>query len=95
VRPLSEVHVYYTLAGRRQSSGGGVRTDGFVLSTDQGTTGTTVLVFDRDCRVRGRGYPEFLGWDDERAPREVGEYRRYVGRFRTRRVSGETARRDF
>ncbi len=33
--------------------------DGFVLSIDQGTTGTTVLVFDRDCRVRGRGYSEF------------------------------------
>ena len=33
--------------------------DGFVLSIDQGTTGTTALVFDRDCRVRGRGYTEF------------------------------------
>ncbi|HWS85432.1 MAG TPA: glycerol kinase GlpK [Pyrinomonadaceae bacterium] len=33
--------------------------DGFVLSIDQGTTGTTVLVFDQDCRVRGRGYSEF------------------------------------
>ncbi|PYS79294.1 MAG: glycerol kinase [Acidobacteria bacterium] len=33
--------------------------DGFVLSIDQGTTGTTALVFDRDCRVRGRGYSEF------------------------------------
>ncbi|MDQ3917856.1 MAG: glycerol kinase GlpK [Acidobacteriota bacterium] len=32
---------------------------GFVLSIDQGTTGTTALVFDRDCRVRGRGYNEF------------------------------------
>src|SRR5438270_12677870 len=31
----------------------------FVLSIDQGTTGTTALVFDRDCRVRGRGYTEF------------------------------------
>ena len=31
----------------------------FVLSIDQGTTGTTALVFDRDCRVRGRGYSEF------------------------------------
>src|ERR687885_523704 len=35
------------------------RMDGFVLSIDQGTTGTTALVFDRDCRVRGRGYSEF------------------------------------
>ncbi|MDT5268041.1 MAG: glycerol kinase [Acidobacteriota bacterium] len=33
--------------------------DGFVLAIDQGTTGTTALVFDRDCRVRGRGYSEF------------------------------------
>ena len=33
--------------------------DGFVLSIDQGTTGTTALVFDADCRVRGRGYSEF------------------------------------
>src|ERR671927_373252 len=33
--------------------------DGFVLSIDQGTTGTTALVFDQDCRVRGRGYSEF------------------------------------
>ncbi|MDT5261879.1 MAG: glycerol kinase, partial [Acidobacteriota bacterium] len=33
--------------------------DGFVLSIDQGTTGTTALVFDRDCGVRGRGYSEF------------------------------------
>ena len=33
--------------------------EGFVLSIDQGTTGTTALVFDRDCRVRGRGYSEF------------------------------------
>jgi glycerol kinase len=33
--------------------------DAFVLSIDQGTTGTTALVFDADCRVRGRGYSEF------------------------------------
>ncbi|PYS96986.1 MAG: glycerol kinase [Acidobacteria bacterium] len=33
--------------------------DGFVLSIDQGTTGTTALVFDRAARVRGRGYSEF------------------------------------
>jgi glycerol kinase len=31
----------------------------FVLSIDQGTTGTTALVFDRECNVRGRGYSEF------------------------------------
>src|SRR5689334_15458627 len=33
--------------------------EGFVLAIDQGTTGSTALVFDRDCRVRGRGYSEF------------------------------------
>ena len=33
--------------------------DGLVLSIDQGTTGTTALVFDRTGRVRGRGYSEF------------------------------------
>ncbi|MCA1633773.1 MAG: glycerol kinase GlpK [Acidobacteria bacterium] len=35
-------------------------TDGnFVLSIDQGTTGTTVLVFDRAARIVGRAYSEF------------------------------------
>ncbi|HVF43712.1 MAG TPA: glycerol kinase GlpK [Pyrinomonadaceae bacterium] len=33
--------------------------EGFVLSIDQGTTGTTALVFDQRGRVRGRGYSEF------------------------------------
>jgi glycerol kinase len=33
--------------------------DGLVLSIDQGTTGTTALVFDRGGGVRGRGYSEF------------------------------------
>lgn len=33
--------------------------EGLVLSIDQGTTGTTALVFDRNGRVRGRGYSEF------------------------------------
>lgn len=31
----------------------------FVLSIDQGTTGTTVLVFDHDGNIRGRDYSEF------------------------------------
>src|ERR1051325_10168489 len=53
------VCVYYTLADGGQSLAEGDGMDGFVLSIDQGTTGTTVLVFDRDCRVRGRGYSEF------------------------------------
>ena len=30
-----------------------------ILAIDQGTTGTTCLVFDRDGRIRGRGYSEF------------------------------------
>ena len=30
-----------------------------VISIDQGTTGTTVLVLDEELRVRGRGYKEF------------------------------------
>jgi len=32
---------------------------GYVLAIDQGTTGTTVMVFDARGRVRGRGYSEF------------------------------------
>ncbi|HET7674807.1 MAG TPA: glycerol kinase GlpK [Gammaproteobacteria bacterium] len=31
----------------------------FILAIDQGTTGTTVLVFDRDGEVRARNYSEF------------------------------------
>ena len=31
----------------------------FILSVDQGTTGTTVLVFGHDGRVRGQAYKEF------------------------------------
>src|SRR5687767_2555481 len=48
-----------TLARRRTKFRQRRRMDGFVLSIDQGTTGTTALIFDRDCRVRGRGYSEF------------------------------------
>lgn len=33
--------------------------DGYILSIDQGTTGSTVLVFDHDGQVRGRAYSEF------------------------------------
>lgn len=32
---------------------------GHVLAIDQGTTGTTVMIFDAAGRVRGRGYSEF------------------------------------
>jgi len=31
----------------------------YVLSIDQGTTGTTVMIFDREGAIRGRGYAEF------------------------------------
>ena len=31
----------------------------YVLSIDQGTTGTTVLIFDHDGQVKGRAYSEF------------------------------------
>ncbi|HYM80964.1 MAG TPA: glycerol kinase GlpK [Candidatus Limnocylindria bacterium] len=34
--------------------------DPLVLAIDQGTTGTTVLLIDRQGRVRGRGYAELL-----------------------------------
>jgi glycerol kinase len=40
-------------AWRRRAGGN------FVLSIDQGTTGTTVLVFDRGARIVGRAYSEF------------------------------------
>ncbi|MGB8509469.1 MAG: glycerol kinase GlpK, partial [Pyrinomonadaceae bacterium] len=50
----------------------------FVLSIDHGTTGTTVLVFDRETRIRGRAYSEFTqhfprpGWV-EHDPEEIWE----------------------
>lgn len=33
--------------------------DRFILAIDQGTTGTTALLVDRDLEIRGRGYAEF------------------------------------
>jgi glycerol kinase len=56
-----------------------------ILAIDQGTTGTTCLVIDRDGQVRGRGYREFTqhfprpGWVEHdaeeiwRVSREVAE----------------------
>ena len=32
---------------------------GYVLAIDQGTTGSTVLIFDRDGQIKGRAYSEF------------------------------------
>jgi len=34
-------------------------TKGYVLAIDQGTTGSTVLVFDRECSIKGQAYSEF------------------------------------
>ena len=48
----------------------------YVLAIDQGTTGSTVMVFDASGRVRGRGYSEFRqyyprpGWV-EHDPEEI------------------------
>ncbi|WP_295887351.1 glycerol kinase GlpK [uncultured Thiohalocapsa sp.] len=50
--------------------------DGFILSIDQGTTGSTVLVFDHAGQVRARAYSEFTqhyprpGWV-EHDPEEI------------------------
>jgi glycerol kinase len=33
--------------------------DGYVLAIDQGTTGTKVIVFDRESEIRGQAYAEF------------------------------------
>lgn len=48
----------------------------YVLAIDQGTTGSTVLIFDRDAKVKGRAYSEFTqhfpkpGWV-EHDPEEI------------------------
>lgn len=34
-------------------------TEGYILAIDQGTTGSTVLVFNREGSIRGRAYSEF------------------------------------
>ena len=56
---------------------------GFVLAIDQGTTGSTVLVFDDAGKLRGRGYAEITqhypqpGWV-EHDPEEIWEKTRSV-----------------
>src|SRR3954467_2358417 len=71
--------------------------DGLVLSIDQGTTGTTALVFDRAGRVRGRGYSEFTqhyprpGWVEHDAE-EV--WRVSLGAVRDALSSAETDARE-
>jgi glycerol kinase len=52
--------------------------EGYVLAIDQGTTGTTVLVFDREVNIKGRAYSEITqhyprpGWV-EHDPAEIWE----------------------
>ena len=61
----------------------------YILAIDQGTTGTTVLLFDREGATSGRAYSEFTqhyprpGWV-EHDPEEIWEV--------TRRVIGEAFR---
>jgi glycerol kinase len=50
---------------------------GYVLAIDQGTTGSTVLIFDHDGQIRGRAYsnlpsitPSRAGWST--TPRKSG-----------------------
>jgi len=56
---------------------------GYVLAIDQGTTGSTVMVFDASGKVRGRGYSEFTqyypkpGWV-EHDPEEIWKVTRKV-----------------
>jgi len=48
-------------------------TKGYVLAIDQGTTGSTVLVFDRECSIKGQAYSEITqhyprpGWVEHNA----------------------------
>jgi glycerol kinase len=57
----------------------------YVLSIDQGTTGTTVLVFDHDGAIAGRAYSEFTqhyprpGWVEHDASEIWEVSRRVVG----------------
>ena len=52
----------------------------YVLAIDQGTTGSTAMVFDDAGAVRGRGYSEFTQY-----------YPRPAGSSTTRRRSGPSA----
>src|SRR4029450_8741258 len=50
--------------------------EGYVLAIDQGTTGTTVIIFDREVNIKGRAYSEITqhyprpGWV-EHDPKEI------------------------
>ena len=70
----------------------------FVVAIDQGTTGTTVLVFDRRGRVAGRAYREFTqhfpkpGWV-EHDPEEIWRVTLGVLRQACRRAGARGRRR--
>ena len=57
----------------------------FILAIDQGTTGTTVLIFDHAGEIRGRGYSEFTqhfpkpGWVEHDAEEIWSVTRRMIG----------------
>ena len=57
----------------------------FVLAIDQGTTGTTILVFDKMGSIRGRAYSEFPqifpqpGWVEHDANRIWSDVERLIG----------------
>ena len=67
-----------------------------ILAIDQGTTGTTCLVFDREGRIRGRAYSEFgqhfprPGWVEHDA-NEIWEVTRRVASRGARRREGSSA----
>ena len=54
----------------------------YVLAIDQGTTGTTVLIFDREINIKGRAYSEITqhyprpGWVEHNAT-EIWEVTMY------------------
>ena len=70
-----------------------------ILAIDQGTTGTTCLVFDGDGRVRGRAYSEFgqhfprPGWVEHDA-NEIWEVTRRVARHALADAKADTGSLD-
>src|SRR5205085_6278869 len=65
VRPLERVASRtravaggFDAASRGLSTGCALAAERYVLAIDQGTTGTTAMLFDRQARIVGRGYRE-------------------------------------
>jgi glycerol kinase len=60
-------------------------TEGYVLAIDQGTTGTKILIFDREGHIRGAAYSEFTqhyprpGWVEHDAEEIWRTTRRLIG----------------